>query len=145
MNKVVAIICLWGILIMSIFATLDYIGGINQGLDPKKHKQIDISKKKIFIPYHDDHFFKKNLKGYLPPFEGTVFLITYVLTLIAYIHFFLSIALSIVTVIFWSKITIWCLVAWVFSYVVVIGVIFGVTESSAKKRTKKEPPDFRMD
>lgn len=127
--------------IIFFLQVLDIIGGINEGLNAKKFKKIDVLKKKIFIPYHGRHFFKK-IKGYKPAFDGKVFKITYILTIVAYLHCFLSFIFLMLFGVFFNNLTLMLFLGWEVLLGCAVAIINGLTIRSYKKRLKKEGPDF---
>ena len=143
MDKVIAIIFLIGLVIICLLTRLDIIGGINRGLNPKKFKKIDVSKKKIFVPFHGRHFFKK-IKGYKPTFDGSVFKITYILTLCAYFHFLCSLIFLALYAFFWNTLTLMFLFCWDFLFSCIIVTIDDLVERSLRRRLKEEGPDFKI-
>ena len=143
MKRAIALIFLMGFAIICLLQELDIIGSINAGLNPKKFKKIDISKKKIFIPYHGRHFFKK-IKGYKPAFDGKVFKITYILTISAYIYHSLSFVFLILFGIFLNDLTLMLFLGWELLFGCVLAIIQAFTVRSFKKRLKEEGPDFKI-
>lgn len=143
MDKFIKMIFLIGLVIICLLTRLDIIGGINRGLNPKKFKKIDISKKKIFVPFHRRHFFKK-IKGYKPEFDGSVFKITYILTLCAYFHFVCSLIFLALYAFFWNALALILFVCWDFLFSCIISTIDGLVTSSFRRRLKDEGPDFKI-
>ena len=143
MDKVMTIIFWIGLVIICLLTRLDIIGGINGGLNPKKFKKIDISKKKIFVPFHSRHFFKK-IKGYKPAFDGSVFKITYILTLCTYFHFLCSLIFLALYAFFWNTLTLIFLFCWDFLFSCIIVIIDDLVERSLRRRLKDEGPDFKI-
>lgn len=143
MNKIIVYLIWWIGLITGIFLThFDLIGEMNGYFSPKREK-IYILKKKIFIPYHGCHFFRK-IKGYNPTFDGYVFKITYILTILNYIHFLIAISLAFLQVIFLKEWLFWVLISEMALISGVILTIFKVVEVRHKKREKESGLNFKM-
>lgn len=127
---------IWGIISIVVFFTFfDLIGSINGYLDSKKCRRIDISKKKIFIPYHGQHFFHKYYKK--PHFDGTVLRITYILAILNYIHFIITILFFFLHFFVWKIWSLSLLLIWQSIYAIVVCGILGVSKKSFDKRLKK--------
>lgn len=144
-NQEITILLLSGMGVIFFLCSLDTIGAINYYLNPEKYKKIDVSRKKIFIPFRPHHFNQK-FRAPNVAFDGTVFKVTYILTIIEYIYTGLGfIALWIWVAFFPSKLAyvIW-LVAVVIPRIVLV-FIQSYIESRYEDRIWKEGPKFKVD
>ena len=143
-----------GLLLFRGFAiSFNLIGSINELLDHKKNKKIDISKCKLrkIFPYHNLQItmpWEKKVQAY---FDGTIFKKTYVLTIVDFTVFLIIGVLYVLEVIYFlldhQKIYIVLFFTIVVLIVVegcVIDVIRVVEERRYVKRTKKDGMNFKI-
>ena len=141
--KLAAICFLFIMTVMSLLTWLHLIGGVNEFLNPKKFKKIDATRKKIFIPYHGGHFWG-GIKGHNPYFEGTVFRVTYILTIVSYVYFLLSSIFWVILAFFWGRLLCLLFMGWVSLFDIVIAIVYTQVESAFAKRSREEGPDFKL-